>query len=233
MKDLIKCHFNYLVSKKTLLTSFVIVIIIMLSNISFIFFLDKSNSFLENNQLYFNNALIISRILLVFFSIFIFGYSFQAKVDQYVVLIISSNISRSRYLLSKIITISLYLFLFNYLIYFVYCIVGFIFYNYFYFNFYHLLAFLNLYITCLFFGLLSLICIIIFKNIYSIIIPFGLMNIGMVINNEKNKLSKIYNILIIYLRDNIYFYYGYLHIIIYLLFLFIIVLFIYDKIDIT
>ena len=151
MKNLIKCHLNYLISKTTILVSFIVLFIILIVNITSVFTLDKHLKYSENNYLYFYNGFLIAKIIIVIFAVFIFGYSFTSIADQYVIILIASGISRIKIILTKLLAIALVVLVIIYISYFQYLIIGFIFFKEFIFVIAYLNAYLALYLIACFF----------------------------------------------------------------------------------
>lgn len=81
MKNLVKSHLKYLISKTTLIIGFIVVFIILLVCLSSVFALNEREGYIVNNYFYLNNSFLITKIILVIFSVFIFGYSFTSKAD--------------------------------------------------------------------------------------------------------------------------------------------------------
>src|SRR5690606_3971241 len=118
-----------------------------------------------------------------------------------------------------------------YLAYFEYVIIGIIKYTKFVYISAYLGSYLNIFIIAVFFGLFSLILIQRFDNIYTIIIPFALMNFGEIINEDENLFSRIYNLVIPNLNKELTLYYGYIHIFLLIILLSMLNLFYYQNKD--
>lgn len=234
VRNLVKCHFSYIVNKATLVIIAITLIISILSNLFSLYSLNPNLGIIENNQLYFLNSFLILKLVLIFLAIFLFSYSFYSKSDQYVMLIVTSNISRKKYFITKVIVLITFLSGYIYLEYFIFLLVGAIFYRSFYFNINHLIAYGNLLLSVIYFGLLGQTFILLLNNLYTMIIPFILMNIGSIINEENEKIMiSIYNYLVPTLTENSDFYYGYLHLVGLLMIIFMMNLFIYERKDLS
>lgn len=234
VKILIKCHFSYIVNKATIIIIAIVLFISLLSNILSIYSLNSNLGIIESNQLYFLNSFLVLKIVLIFLAIFLFSYSFYSKSDQYVMLIVTSNVSRKQYFITKVSVLVTFLSVYLYLQYFIFLLVGIIFHRGFYFNMDHLIAYLNLLISVIYFGLLGQTFILLINNLYIMIIPFILMNIGSIINEDSdNKLFSIYNYLFPTLTEKNDFYYGYLHLVGLLVIIFLLNLFIYERKDLS
>lgn len=232
MKNLLRCHLNYLISKTTIIVSALVLFIIVLASISSSLALDNSTGYIDNNYIYFYNTFFITKIILVIYAVFIFGYSFTSKSDQYVIIFIASGISRSRIIITKLLALAIVVLGICYFAYFEYMLIGFILFKQFIFSIKYLLAYLALYLLLCYFGLMSVLLIQIFDNIYTIIIPFALMNFGEIINEDNNLLVDIFNILIPNYSNKLVFHFGGFHAIILCLILLVINIYIYQIKDI-
>lgn len=232
MKSLVKCHLNYLISKTTIIVTAIVMIIILIGCLSAVLTIDESISYKENNYLYFNNVFMITKFIIIVFSIFLFGYSFTSKSDQYVVILISAGLKRKIIIITKIIAISIVIFIISYIAYFQYVVVGFIIYKQFIFSSDYLYAYLAIFILSVFFGLFSLLLIQKFDNIYTIIIPFSLMNLSEIINEDNSNIVKIINFLILNFSYKLEFYYSSIHAIILIIIMLVINIYYYDIKDI-
>ena len=232
MKDLIKCHLNYLISKTTIIISIVVILIIIIGSLSSVFVLDSYIGYLDNNYIYFYNVFVVLKIIIIIFAVFLYGYSFLKKSDQYVVILIASGISRKKIIFSKILAISLVVFLICYFAYFQYVLIGCIKFKSFIFKSEYLVAYISLFLLTCFFGLLSTLLVLRFDNIYIIIIPFALMNINEIINEDTNIFVRIINFIIPYFSDKLTFFYGYVHVIIMISILFVVSISYYEAMDI-
>jgi len=219
MKGLIRCHLSYLFSKKTLIISFLALIFVIIAFLESIFNIDNKTSYLENNYQYFLNGFFQTKLITIFLSIFVFGFSFLDRQENYTVIIIASGTKRIKVFLSKIFTLCSFLFVFNYFSYFIYVLIGLYFYDFFEFNLQYLYGFFSLFLISIYFGFLSLLLIQLFKNIYTLIIPFGLYNISEILNDDINLITKILNLFIPYFSRNFVHFYGIIHLVILILFL--------------
>lgn len=232
MKNLIKCHLNYLISKTTIIVTAIVLLIIMIGSLSSVFSLESNLSYNDNNYIYFNNVFMISKIIIIIYSIFLFGYSNLTKTDQYNVILIASGISRIKIIVSKIISISIIVLIICYFAYFQYLLIGFINYREFLFNSNYLKSFIALYLLALFFGLFSLILIQKFDNIYTIIIPFAIMNLSEMSEEDLSIVFKLIYFVIPYYTNKLNFYYGSIHAIILIIILFVMNVYYYNLKDI-
>lgn len=228
-KNLIKCHFNYLISKTTLIVTSVLVFIITMVNFIFIFQYDNSILVNDNYNLYFNNSFFITKILIIIYAVFLFGYSFMARVDNYVIILIASNISRIKLFISKIIAIIVICFLLVYFAYFINFIIGIIFQKNYVFNIKFLKAYIYLLFIAVFYGLISLLLVSLSNNIYVLIIPFAIYNLSEIINSNNSNILSSFNLFFPYIGLNSNLYYGFFHLFILLTILITINLFIFSE----
>lgn len=234
MKQLYKCHFNYLFSKTTIITVIIILLFILTGYLLSIDIFDNEiyNSFNEviNYEL---TVQFITKFLVLILTVFTYSYHFLPKNDQYSILIISSNVSKTRYLTSKIIVLLGFIF-FNVLILNVFFFFfGAIFIKQFYFDWSYIIMFINIYLVCIAYGLYSILLVQLLKNVFSSIISFALMLIGEILLEQSNKNIAHFFVLLFpnISTGDIYFYYGYSHLFIIIIILFMCNIYIYNKRD--
>lgn len=213
MKELLRCHFNYLFSKKTIAIYFISSLFVLLSYIISVLNLDNELRIIDNNYFYFYNGFSFAKIISCIFTLFVFGYSFLDKQDNYVVLLIANGILRIKVFISKIVVIFAFIFSFIYLNFFSYSLVGVIFYKHYVIEFKYFIYYIELFFLCIYYGLLSLLIIQFIKNIYAIIITFSFFNVIEIINDNSNEFGKIINTFFPYFHRNYGLYYGIIHII--------------------
>ncbi|HBP26121.1 MAG TPA: hypothetical protein DD618_04140 [Acholeplasmatales bacterium] len=192
MKNLISCHFNYLFNKTFLIAIATVLILSVIGDILSVQLLADIYGYREGNSLYFFNSFMILRIVSGFLAIFLMGNSFHPKIDQYSCLLLTSGVSRFRYFTSKVLTLGIGGFLFVLGEYVIYLAVGWVGYRGFVFRSDDLVSFAHLFLLLLFYGYFGMLLVQAFQNLYTIIIPFSIMNIGMLIS--ENPGSGIYNI---------------------------------------
>lgn len=243
MISLLKLHFSYLYSWKIIYIS---LIIILISMISFIFL---SNFYIEHNLLVFYSeyyeeeymfgSLSLIKLVIVLQSMFLVINGFVInKYDVYLV----SRISRKRVILSKVVILVLGITIFTIFIYLIFNIVGLFLTPYYSFRNEHLSILLDLLIFGVIYLLLDILMIIIFKNMYTLVIIFiiyFMSNISLeylVFKSEISGFSKLLNLLFVdigYYKDIGYdLYYSNLYYLAVCLVLLEIILVIYNKSDI-
>lgn len=177
MKSILSCHFNYLFNKTTIIT---LGGVMVFSGLGFVFgseYLIYNGSSSLNNYNYYYNCHIIIKLMGIFVFVFLFGNCFLQKNDQYSHLLLTSHISRTRYFVLKLLCLSLVVFMFIWLMYFFYIIIGFCKSVYFTFEIKYLESFFSLFLLICFYSLLGLVLVQISNNIYTIILPIAFINI--------------------------------------------------------
>jgi hypothetical protein len=202
MKNLISCHFNYLFNKTFLIAIGSVLILSVIGDVLSVQLLGDIYGFSESNALYFFNSFMILRIVSGFLAIFLMGNSFHPKVDQYSCLLLTSGVSRFRYFFSKVLTLVIGGFFFVLGEYVIYLVVGWIGYPGFVFRSEDLAAFGYLFLFLLFYGFLGMLFVQMFRNLYAIIVPFSIMNIGMLVSeNPDTEIYFLYNLVFLGFED--------------------------------
>ncbi len=200
-----------MVFKATIIVTFVVSFILFIATLSSVFLIDKEIGFNDNNYIYFHNVFMICKFVIIVYSIFLFGYSFTSKLDQYIVIFIAAGISRYKIIITKLIALCIVVLIVCYFSYFQYVCVGFIFYKEFIFDIKYLESFISLLLLALYYGFFSLLLMQIFDNIYVIIIPFALMNLSEIINEDSGKIIEAINYVILNYSNKLYFHYSSIH----------------------
>ena len=176
MGKLIKCHFYYILNKLTI----VILILVILSVIFFSFFtalsFDERTAFYLTQVDYYLSVYEVIKLIMFILIILLFGYSFSSVNDGYYVVVIGKDISRTKYLITKIFLLNS-IFTFIYLIVVASTIIIGLSFNI-VLNKEMLISFINLYILLMFYGELSIILVLLFDNIYAVflLIPLSLIS---------------------------------------------------------
>lgn len=196
MIRLLRCHFNYLLNRAILLVFFIVLLLTLGGDLYAALSCKALTSFRENNLYYFQNVFFIVGFLSNFAAVFVFIHSFLSKNDQYVALLLTRGSSRLTYFLSKLLLLFLFLFVFLYLLFCLFLLSGFLFVRGFALRREYLSAYFSLYLQNLYLGLFGLLVGQILKNIYAVIIPFFLYNLGSMINEENSRAGELYNFFI-------------------------------------
>ena len=186
-------------------------------------------SSIENNFLYFNNSILMIRFIGGVWTIFFFSYSFISRTDQYVYLICTARISRVKYFVTKIMALLSWVGLFVWIEYVLFLLIGFSGYQRFIFSGDSLNGYFNCFLLMVYYGFLSLFLIQIINNIFTLIIPVTIMNVGIIINeNASGLIYRIYNFFFPnFVNDTVGFVFGVSHILFMIIFLFVLNLIIY------
>lgn len=233
MKKIINFHLYYLLNKVTIFVFSFIILLSLLSDITNFISITEITSKNEYNEIYFTTSFFMIKTLVIFLAIFLYAYTNLSVQEQYSYLILTSNVTRVKYLFSKLLTLMIFLFLFILIEFTIFCVVGIIGYPYFYIKKYYV-SFLSLFLIANYYGYLSLLIVKLLDNIFAIMVPFILYQIGVVLNQNKHnkKFLKIYNIFWPSFSEN-----GYdgtntnLYIIIASIIVIGIILFLYEKLD--
>ncbi len=235
--NLVKLHRNYLLSRiNIIIIGFVILMTVILSFIlikPFMSSLDKWSSSLVSIQNYEQNYIMFIKILMVLLSSYLFGIYFSNIGDNYSKLLICS-ISKSKYLISKIITILLTLFFIISLLAISHLLIGIIFHKWYFVSYSVIKQFGYIYLISISYGFLSIIFIRLFKSIYSVMLPFCIYLITEVfadygINNNVVRIIGLFLPTTYLDNGNIVLLYGVIHLILINCFYFIISYLVYIK----
>ena len=216
-----KLHRKYLFSKINVIITSILIIIIIIFSVSIIEpFKDSSIRWM--NRFYITNNfeqayLTFVKFIIIFYSCYLFSSCFSKNNDNYYIILIN-NISKSKYLISKIFTIEMKLLEILVMILFNYILINYLFNQWYIIEISIFKSFGIIYILSIIYGLLSLILIKIINIIYSSIISLGFYLISEILIDYEIS-SKIISIIQLffpttYLKDNnLFLKYGILHLI--------------------
>lgn len=172
MRSLIRCHFYYGMTKSVIvfwISSMCGLLLLLCVNA--INIIDTS-SIMDWIDTYFESSIYSMKLIVGLLSIFSFAHTIFPKNDFYAYFILTSNISRVKYMLSKIITqLFIYTILFIGLIFF-YCLIGLICNPHFYITLQQLMHVCLVYCMCMVFGLYAMIGIQLGQHLFTILVPF-------------------------------------------------------------
>lgn len=209
MRKVFRAHLAYLLTKTNLLILFFVLLLSFLGFSEAGLALDAEELPRMNNLYFFENSFFLLKLIAAFTSIFTFSHAFSKRSDQYSELFFVRGVSRSGHFFSKIIILSVYIVYFLLLEFALYLVSGSIFLERFS---PYARPFIRLYWLSLYYGFLGLAFMQIFKNIYSVILPFILFIAGMIINENEGKFRSFYNLLFPnFLSDKPEFLHGWLH----------------------
>ena len=230
MKALIKCHYNYLINKTTILL-FVFVILISISTFVLnVFTLDENLTYQESNAIYFHSSFMTIKMIIIFLSIFLICNIFLPKNNQYYYLI-SYNVSRRLYFITKISLVFSLEITFVFLLFMFYHLIGFIGYDKYQFDCGTILSFFNLWLLLIFYSFLALIVFLLIKNNYIVLVIFSIFIFSMILNEDNSLFASLINFFILYLKEDGTYYYKEYHALFSISALFLINLYVYDIFD--
>lgn len=235
--NLMRLHKNYLFNKiNIIIIGIVILISIFLSFVlvkPFETNIDKWNERLISMQSYEQSYLLFVKILMVLLSSYLFGIYFSKQGDDYS-LVLTCKVSKNKYLISKILTISLTIFFILFVIILFHLFIGTVFNRWYILNLNIITHYFEIYLISMTYGILSLISIRLLKSLYAVIIPFSLYILSEVLV-DYNMSSKLVKFIEMFFptthltNGNIVLLYGIIHLIILNIFYFIISYFVYIK----
>ena len=170
MVKLIKCHFYYIFNKINIsIISLTVLFVCLYSIINVISLDERATNVVKVSEFYLNSFQIV-KVVGIFDAIFIMGYSFLNDNDSYRTIIVDNKITRTKYFISKVITLLLIISL----IFISLCLVIFVLNDVFsiYMNKRMILSFIDLFICMWFYSFLVLIIILIIINIYMIFLVY-------------------------------------------------------------
>lgn len=185
---MIKLHFYYLFSKVNILIMSIILILISIIYIVNINIFDNYIlEFINKKEIlinYQNIYIMITKLLNILFSCYLFGYAFYYTNDNYCVLFDHFRNNRLPFLLSKILVLTIISILYNIIIYLLYLLIGIIGNRYFNFEYISLNIFLQSIFICLIYGYISSSLVLMLKSYFVILIPYVLFVISEIITND-------------------------------------------------
>ena len=170
MMNLIKCHFAYLLNKVTLFilpSVNIIMIISLITNIG--------DEYSDNFNSYYFSSIVMVKICFCFISIFLFSISIYKQNDYYAYYILTSNVSRIKYITSKIILITGTVLINFVFLFIIFLLIGFLLQDYFYFQIIFLYGFIETCLIVFIYGLYGMLLMQITQNLFTIIFPYIFM----------------------------------------------------------
>lgn len=132
MKQLLKTHFYFLLHKKVLILS---VIVIILFTFACFMYIKQLPSYIDPKiwmSQFLGYALMLLKTMMGLLAVLIFSFSFFPKYDFYAYFILPLGMSRWRFCLSKIILLISLMGIMYYLMVFIFFVMGFLYYPYFF-----------------------------------------------------------------------------------------------------
>lgn len=170
---MVKLHQKYLLNK----VNFIIMIVLVV--IAFVFQMVLVHSFtkgvyimtekMENLNNYNSTSIIFTRMIGVFWSIYLFGFGFNKDGDNYSILL-QSKVSKKKYFYSKVLAINCELFKLVLFFFLINIWIGILFTKWYIVKLDIVLEYLKIYLFSLIYGYLSLLFMRVFKSVFSVII---------------------------------------------------------------
>ena len=167
---IIKCHYYHIISRITLCSLFIILLLLIMDKIIVVLGLDYNSSSVELSLYYFQNVFETDKIFSILITSFIFGYSMTNEQDSYRSFVLVSNVTRKKYFLLKVLTISIIIFIYICLVFISFFTVGRI--KGIIIRDIQIVSYLSLFLMSCYYGLLSCLFIQLFNNFYLVILPF-------------------------------------------------------------
>lgn len=198
LKNVIKLKFLYLINKTIIivfaLISFIIILTFLLEGIN----ANQDNSYKIALELYNQNSYMYLKVIMTFFSVYLFSYSISFKNDFLIYLLLPIGVSKLKSFFSTIIVNVI-------IIYFMFCalfvsynLIGVSFIKIYSFELEYILIFSRIYLVVLIYGLYAMILMQLLNNNFTLILIIALFVLS---NNyyENNEL----NLFIVYLLPNV------------------------------
>lgn len=222
--SLFKCHYYHIISKITLCSLLLIYVLLIIEKV----LISTSIGYKQTSEIrsitYFFSVFETEKIFSLILFVFIYGVSFSSNNDSYRSFILTNNVSRNKYFITKYITILLILFIYIIMLLFSTILICYFFEIKMNIDFYY--SYLSLFLLVNFYGLLSTILILVFNNYYLVTIPFILYIL--ISSLDVNKPITYISILI---DNHGVIYNGYLYGLFLIFFILLINLYLYNKID--
>ena len=192
---LIKCHFNFCFNKISY------ILLLSLSTVSIVYnylvldSIDLSNSSSDVWQSYLESSLSFFVFLSILFAIIVFSYSFLTKQDSYLSYLVSLKITKLMYFYTKIITILIFVIIFLVMLAISF-FIPIIFFNKLYIDSSVLMSFLDALKVMVYYGLISLLLVLTFDNMYVAIIPIVIFIFSTNITLFSDKTIEIFSFII-------------------------------------
>lgn len=170
---MVKLHQKYLLNKLNMIITIILILM------SLIFYVVIANPFVNEAYLitekmecltnYNCASIIFTRMLVVFLSIYLFGFGFNKDGDNYSI-ILQSKVSRKKYFYTKILAISLELLKLLFLLFLINIWIGSLLTNWYIIEISLIVEYIKIYLFGLIYGYLSLLFMRVFKSVFSVIL---------------------------------------------------------------
>lgn len=232
LKKIFKLKFCYLLNKNTLFILVINFTIIMVFLLFEALFIDQMMTNYEMREYYSNSSIMFIKMLITFFSMYLFAYSVTFKNDFLIYLLLPLGVTRRKSILVTIILNVFIILVFLLIIFIVYSYIG-QFISEFYVSQEYYLAFLNIYLIALVYGLYTFLVMQILANFFVMVIMMTMYIITSNIYSEDMLISEKWLLMIFpnISEEGNYFSQGYLVLLI--VFLIFINIFLYERRDLN
>lgn len=170
---MIKLHQKYLLNKMNVIIRIVVMVIMTVFEVLIAYSFDNHNLLNVTKEMileeYMNAGIIFARMIMVLWSVYLFGFCFYKEGDNYRVLTIT-KVSGKKYYLTKMIAIFIEVAKMLVSFFVIQFFIGTFFTKWYYLRIELLVSYGKIYFLSLIYGLLSVVLVTLFKNLYAIII---------------------------------------------------------------
>lgn len=170
LKNVIKCHMAYLLSKSTITIIVLIICLLLAIYMSNAIVVDYGG-YRENVEVYYSSCVSLTKMIYTTLSCFMMASFFSIKNDAYLSLLIVAGIDKKSFIITKLIALVYSLLVIVLILFLLYLLNGFIFIRGFVFERRYMKAFLSFFLIGLAYGFLSVLLTIIFHNLFTFLLP--------------------------------------------------------------
>ena len=168
--NLIKCHLSYLLSKSSIVSMLIVLIILSFVYVTNALSVDSA-SYKENINTYYYSSVTITKVINCMLSCFIMSSFYSRQNDAYICLIITSGIKKEQYYLTKLSSIVFVLFFNLMLLCLLFLLSGFLFIKGFVYDVKYVRAFYCIFICTIIYSLYANILVNVFHNMFTFLVP--------------------------------------------------------------
>lgn len=219
---MIKLHRNYIFNKRNSIMICILIIVSVSFQYIIAFSFANQDVFLvtqiEFSNDYIHSSVVYTKMLMIFWSMYLFGFCFYTYEDNYRVLV-SRKIKKQTYLISKIIVLVVVVLLTILFLFFLQFWVGIFFTTWYVVTFEALVAYFRIFLLSSIYGLLSFIFVRLLNSLYSIFIPisFYIFSELLASGNVNSNITGLIQLLLPVEWDNggqYQLYFGYMHLVV-------------------
>jgi len=170
---MIKLHQKYLLNKMNIIIRIVVMVIMTIFEVLIAYSFSKDNLLNVTKEMileeYMNSSIIFARMIMVLWSVYLSGFCFYKEGDNYRVLTIT-KVSGTKYYLTKIVAIFLEEVKMLTSFFIIQFFIGIFFTKWYFLKLEVLICYGKIYLLSLIYGLLSVVFVSLFKNLYAVII---------------------------------------------------------------